>query len=130
MFSGSSGPVVAVTKNHVPVTMVDVRLEPHARFEQKLPAGFNAFVAALEGGGTVGASEAAIHAGEVAWLTRSDELSNVSFAAGERGLRVLLLAGKPLREPVAARGPFVMNTDAELSAGFAEYRAQGERFGL
>jgi quercetin 2,3-dioxygenase len=130
VFSGSSGPVAAVTKNHVPVTMVDVRLEPHARFEQELPAGFNAFVVALEGSGTVGASEAAIQASEVAWLTRSDEPSTVRFSGGENGLRVVLFAGKPLGEPVAARGPFVMNTEAELSVGFAEYRAQGERFGL
>jgi quercetin 2,3-dioxygenase len=110
--------------------MVEVRLEPHARFEQELPAGFNAFVAALEGSGTVGASDTAIQAGEVAWLTRSDERSAVSFSGGEHGLRVLIVAGKPLGEPVAARGPFVMNTEAELTAGFAEYRAQGERFGL
>jgi redox-sensitive bicupin YhaK (pirin superfamily) len=54
----------------------------------------------------------------------------VLFAGGEQGVRVVLFAGKPLGEPVAARGPFVMNTDAELSAGFAEYRAEGERFGL
>src|SRR5215207_1094318 len=130
VFLGSSGSVAAATKNHVPVTMVDVRLEPHARFEQELPAGFNTFVAALEGSGIVGASERAIQAGEVAWLTRSDEPSTVRLAGGEQGLHVVLFAGKPLGEPVAARGPFVMNTDAELSAGLAEYRAQGERFGL
>jgi hypothetical protein len=129
VLSGSSGPAAAVTRNHVPVTLVEVRLEPYARFEQELPAGFNAFVAALDGSGTIGASEAAIHASEVAWLTRSDEPSTVRFAGGEQGLRAVLFAGKPLREPVAAQGPFVMNTEAELRAGFAEYRAQGERFG-
>ena len=129
VFSGSSGEVAAPTKNHAPVTMVEVRLEPHARFEQELPAGFNGFVVALESSGTVGASETAIQASEVAWLTRSDEPSTVRFSGGENGLRVVLFAGKPLGEPVAARGPFVMNTEAELSVGFAEYRAQGDRFG-
>jgi quercetin 2,3-dioxygenase len=53
----------------------------------------------------------------------------VSLARREQGLRVVLFAGKPLREAVASRGPFVINTEAELSAGLAEYRAQGERFG-
>ena len=129
VFSGSSGPVAAGTTNHVPVTMVDIRLEPHARFEQELPAGFNAFVVALEGRGTVGAPETAIQAGEVAWLTRSDEPSTARISAEANGLRVVVFAGKPLGEPVAARGPFVMNTEAELAVGFAEYRAQGERFG-
>ena len=121
--------MTAPTKNHAPVTMVEVRLEPHARFEQELPAGFNAFVVALEGSGTVGASETAIQASEVAWLTRNDEPSTVRFSGGENGLRVVLFAGRPLGEPVAARGPFVMNTEAELSVGFAEYRAQGDQFG-
>jgi redox-sensitive bicupin YhaK (pirin superfamily) len=45
-------------------------------------------------------------------------------------MRALLFAGKPLHELVAARGPFVMNSEAELAASFAEFRAQGERFGL
>jgi redox-sensitive bicupin YhaK (pirin superfamily) len=45
-------------------------------------------------------------------------------------MRPLLFAGKPLNKLVAARGPFAMNTEAELAAGFAEFRAQGGRFGL
>jgi quercetin 2,3-dioxygenase len=45
-------------------------------------------------------------------------------------MRAMLFGGQPLREPVAARGPFVMNTPEELNAGFAEFRAQGARFGL
>lgn len=43
--------------------------------------------------------------------------------------RDVLFVGLQLREPVAARGPFVMNTAAELNEAFAEYRAQGSRFG-
>jgi len=130
IFSGSSGSVTSATQNYAPVTMVEVRLEPHARVEQDLPAGFNAFAVVLEGSGTVGASSAVVNAGQVAWLTPSDGPSTVTLAGREQELRALLFAGQPLREPVAARGPFVMNTDAELSASFAEFRARGERFGL
>jgi redox-sensitive bicupin YhaK (pirin superfamily) len=44
--------------------------------------------------------------------------------------KALLTAGLPLREPVAAQGPFVMNTDAELRDGINEYRTQGDQYGL
>jgi hypothetical protein len=130
VFSGASGSAKAATRNYAPVTMVEVRLQPHARIEQELPADFNAFVVVLEGGGTLGSSAASVHSGQVAWLTRSDEPSEVTIAAGDEGMRAILFAGRPLREPVAARGPFVMNTKEELDVGFAEFRAQGERFGL
>ncbi len=130
VFSGSSGTVTSATRNHAAVTMVEIRLEPHARVEQDLPGGFNAFVAPLEGTGAIGSSATPVRAGQVAWLTPSGDASIVALVAGEQGLRALLFAGQPLHEPVAARGPFVMNTDAELSEGFAEFRRQGERFGL
>ena len=122
--------VLAATRNHAPVTMVEVRLDPGAAVEQTLPAGYNGFVVVLEGAGTVGSSAAVVEAGQVAWLTRSDEASAVAFRAGEQGFRALLFAGHPLGEPVAARGPFVMNTAAELEQAYADFRAQRERFGL
>jgi quercetin 2,3-dioxygenase len=130
VFSGASAGVTAPTRNYAPVTMVEIRLQPGGRIEQDLPADYNGFVVVLEGGAAIGSSAAVMEAGEVAWLTHSAVASTVAFASGDQGMRALLFAGKPLREPVAARGPFVMNTDAELSAGFAEFRAQGEHFGL
>ena len=68
-------------------------------------------------------------AGDVAWLTRSGDAapSETLVAAGEKPMRALLYAGRPLREPVVARGPFVMNTEAEIEQAYADYRAG--RFG-
>jgi hypothetical protein len=110
--------------------MVELRLEPGAEVEQALPAGYNGFVVVLEGAGAVGSSAAAVDAGQVAWLTRSDEASVATFRAADRGFRALLFAGRPLGEPVAARGPFVMNSSAELEQAYSDFRAQRERFGL
>ena len=103
---------------------------PGAQVEQDLPAGYIGFVVVLEGGGVIDSSSVRVDAGQVAWLTPSKESRVVSLTGSEHGMRAILFAGLPLHEPVAARGPFVMNTDEELVVGFAEFRAQGERFGL
>jgi redox-sensitive bicupin YhaK (pirin superfamily) len=129
VFSGSSGGVTAPTENFAPVTMVEFRLEPAAWVRQDLPADYNAVVVVLEGAGALGAKGAPVAAGDVAWLTRGDSAapSETAIQAGDRPLRALLYAGRPLREPVVARGPFVMNTEAEIEQAYADYRAG--RFG-
>jgi redox-sensitive bicupin YhaK (pirin superfamily) len=123
VFSGASGGVVAPTLNHAPVTMLEFRLDAGVSVSQDLPADYNAFIVVLEGDGSIGA--APIVKGDVAWLTREDgeRASEVSIAAGSAPLRALLYAGRPLREPVVAGGPFVMNTKAEIEQAYADYRA-------
>lgn len=130
VFSGASAGVTAPTRNYAKVTMVEIRLQAGGHIAQDLPADYNGVVVVLEGAGVIGASEAKVKAGDVAWLTHSADASSVTFAGGDQGMRAMLFAGEPLREPVAARGPFVMSTEAELAVGFSEFRAQGERFGL
>ena len=129
VFSGESGGVIAHTKNHVPVTMIEIRLDPNAHVVQDLPADFNAVIVVLDGEGVAGADGKSIVAGDVAWLTRRDHTdpSTVTIAAGKKPLRTLLYAGRPLRESVVADGPFVMNTRAEIEQAYADYRAG--RFG-
>lgn len=130
VLSGRSGDVVSTTRNRTPITMVEVTLEPGARVAQEVPAGFKAFVAPLSGSGAVGASQTAMTAGEIGWLSPSQQDARISLVAGAAGFRALVFAGKPLGEPVAARGPFVMNTIEQLDQAYADYRAAGDRFGL
>ena len=70
-----------------------------------------------------------LEASSVAWLTRGDsgKASEVAIRAQHKPLRALLYAGRPLHEAVVARGPFVMNTEAEIEQAYADYRAG--RFG-
>lgn len=128
VFSGRSGDVQSKTKNHVPVTMLEIVLQPNAGVVQALPGDYNGFVVVLEGTVAIGDKHAS--AGQVAWLEHMTGESSVQITGDASGGRVILFAGQPLREPIAARGPFVMNTDEELAEGFAQYRRQGERFGL
>lgn len=128
VFSGSSGGVSAPTQNHVPVTMVEMFVKPGATAVQDLPGSYNGFIYVIEGRGSFGAGDTAGAAGQVLWLGPADPTrqSSVSVRA-DTGLRALLYAGEPLREPVAAGGPFVMNTEEELRQAFLDYRSG--RFG-
>lgn len=125
VLSGRSGVAVSPTLNHVIVTALDMRIAPDAAFSEQLEAGVNAFILVLEGEARIGSSERSVRAGELAWLTRDDreERSVVAVAAGDRGCRALLFAGRPLREPVAFGGPFVMNTPSEIKQAYADFRS-------
>lgn len=125
VLSGRSGDAVSSTLNHVAVTAIDARLNAGASFVQALDPGVNAFILVVDGEARVGTRATSVGAGALAWLTREESAdgSGVTIAAGPGGARVLLFAGLPLREPVAMGGPFVMNTQAEITQAFADYRA-------
>ena len=125
VFSGRSGSLVSPTLNYVPVTMVDVTVEEGRAFREELPATDNAFVYILQGVTRIGEAGAVASAGQLAWLTRTEDpgSSVVELAAVRGGARLLIVSGRPLREPIAMGGPFVMNTPAQIEAAFADYRA-------
>jgi len=98
----------------------DVHLAPGAVFEAALPAGHSAFVYVYEGDALVGEERKALPHRAAGLLSDGDK---VRIDAGAKGARVLLLAGKPLREPVVQYGPFVMNTREEIEQAISDYQA-------
>jgi redox-sensitive bicupin YhaK (pirin superfamily) len=98
---------------------VDIRLEPGARFEVPLPVGHNAFAYVYEGQAEAGDEAQVLERGRIGVLSDGDSLR----LASADGARLILVAGKPLREPVAKYGPFVMNSADELRQAFADYQA-------
>jgi redox-sensitive bicupin YhaK (pirin superfamily) len=98
----------------------DVHLEPGATFEARLPSQHNAFVYAYEGEAGVGEEKKALPHRAAGLLSTGD---TVSLVAGPKGARVLVLAGKPIGEPVVQYGPFVMNTREEIEQAIADYQA-------
>jgi redox-sensitive bicupin YhaK (pirin superfamily) len=103
-------------------TYLDVTLPAGARFSHELPADYNAFVYPFEGAVQAGEGVDAevLRRGELGVLDEGTKV--VVSAAGEQGARFLLVAGRPLREPIAKYGPFVMNTDAEIVQALDDYR--------
>ncbi|MBN6101882.1 pirin family protein [Xanthomonas sp. CFBP 8703] len=100
---------------------LDIALDADARWDHLLPAGHNAFAYAYEGAAMLGEGEAAreLPAQTLAVLGGGDLLQ---LRAGAAGARLILVAGRPLREPVARHGPFVMNTREELMQAFVDFQ--------
>lgn len=113
---GQRGPVDGVT---VRPLLMDVTLAAGAAMRQPIACDLAAFAYVLEGSARLGAEGRELLKGQVGVLGAGNMLA----LASDAGARLLLLAGRPLREPVARRGPFVMNTDDELRQAFADYRS-------
>jgi redox-sensitive bicupin YhaK (pirin superfamily) len=102
---------------------LDVQLQAGQAFAERLPARHNAFAYVVQGrleadDGDGGATE--LVRDELAVLSHGEELA---LRAGAQGARFLLVAGRPLNEPVARGGPFVMNTQAQIRQAYADYAA-------
>ncbi len=100
---------------------LDVRLPAGAQFSAPIAAGHNAFLYAYEGSAQIGAPGSAKPLPHRAAGVLS-EGDGVRVQAEAQGVRFLLLAAKPLREPVVQYGPFVMNTREEIEQALADYR--------
>jgi len=115
---GHSGVRGAVRDPHTEVLYLDVSLAPGAHFKQVLPVAHSAFVYVFEGDARVADIALATHT--LALLGAGDV---VAMQAGASGARFILVSGKPLHEPIAQYGPFVMNTREEIEQAVADYRA-------
>ena len=115
---GVSGPVEGITTEPL---YLDVRLSAGAAGELTLTPGHSAFAYVYEGRATFGSASRAqeVGAGQLAVLSEGESLR---CACGPDGARFLLLAARPLREPIARYGPFVMNTREEIVQAVEDYR--------
>jgi quercetin 2,3-dioxygenase len=120
--AGHPGPGIT----HTPITLLHATLAPGAELRLPWRPDFNALVYVLAGSGLVGGERRPVRVGQLAVYGAGD-LVTVRAAVGQERrspqLDVLLLGGLPIREPVAAYGPFVMNTRAELIQAFEDYQA-------
>ncbi|MEZ7895481.1 MAG: pirin family protein [Thauera sp.] len=116
----SHGVSGAVTRAVTAPLYLDLHLPAGTSFSQPLPAGHNAFVYVYRGRVKLGEVEVPVR--NMAILANAADRDGVRIEALEEA-RVLLIAGRPLGEPIAQYGPFVMNTEQEIYQAVADYRA-------
>jgi redox-sensitive bicupin YhaK (pirin superfamily) len=115
----SHGVQGAVQREATQPLYLDLHFEAGASFEQALPSEHNAFVYAYRGSLVIG--DTALPTQRMAIL--KNEGDGVVLKAGPDGARALLIAGRPLKEPIAQYGPFVMNNNEQIFQAVEDFRA-------
>ena len=115
----SHGVAGAVSRAATSPLYLDIHLPAGARFGQALPAEHNAFLYVHEGEVLVGGTS--VGAGQLAILTNDSDADGIIVDASDKA-KILLIAGRPLGEPIVAYGPFVMNSEEEIRTAVADYR--------
>ena len=119
VLAGSShGVDGAVRREATAPLILDLQLEAGAHFEQSLPSAHNALLYVIDGAVMIGAQ--AVPADRMAVLDNHGDTLRLQASGGARAL---LVAGRPLREPIAQYGPFVMNSEQQIYDAIQDYRA-------
>jgi quercetin 2,3-dioxygenase len=112
----TTGPVKTTT----PITYVDIRLAPGDEVTQPVTSTSTAMAYVYRGVGIFGSDKKIAEEGQLVVFEGGEE---VQIRAGEKELRILFLAGEPLKIPVVSHGPFVMCTQEEIYQAFEDYQA-------
>jgi quercetin 2,3-dioxygenase len=114
---GVSGPIDGIATAPI---LLDIALPAGGSVALPLPEGHNAFIYPFEGEALIGTPALKVTRGSLAVLGPGQ---GVALAAGVDAARMLLAAARPLNESIVRYGPFVMNSEAEIHAAIADYRA-------
>jgi len=115
--NGTMGPVQDIITEP---EYLDVTVSPNSEFIHHIKEGHNAFAYTIEGQGFFDEAKTELTRKETLVIFREGDA--VKISTENEKVRFLLISGKPLKEPVAWRGPIVMNTEEELSNAFSEYQ--------
>ncbi len=119
---GHTGP----GSTHTPIVVAHATLQPGAQLDLPWPAEYNALAYVLSGNARAGSEARPVHGGQLVVFGPGDRITMSAAPhqdSNRPAVELYLLGGRPIREPVAVYGPFVMNTRAELAQAFEDYQA-------
>ena len=117
-YDGTAGAVSGIATDPL---YLDLRLEPNAKLDVPVPAGHRALAYVYGGEARLGAETGTrLSSGQLGVL---DDGNSLALRSGDAGARMLLIAGKPLNEPIVRHGPFVMNTKEQIVQAVRDYQS-------
>ena len=125
VYSGASGTFRSGTRNHVPVTIVEMDLDVNATIDQEIPLTDNGFLFVIRGSVRVEDDAPLLNNGQVGWFDRpeGEGTSMVRVTAGHEGARVVMYSGQPQGDRIVSHGPFIGDSHDDIVRLYAEYRA-------
>jgi redox-sensitive bicupin YhaK (pirin superfamily) len=128
IIAGKSLGQAARIDTRVPIQMLHFTIQPGGETLQSVPAEQNGLLYVFKGVARIGSDKREVREGQAALLESGDSVAIAVDAEAQGPAELLLLSGKPLNEPVARYGPFVMNTREQIEQAFRDY--QNGRFGV
>ena len=124
LYSGKLSGLTSPLENYTPFIIADFELNADASTVQQLPASYTAFLYVLQGSIQVGKNKIELNTEEVGWLDRQNlnEISDLEINAGSSGARFILYAGEPQGDAIISHGPFIGDTEEDISRLYREYR--------
>jgi len=122
VIAGKAMGVTAAIDTHTPIIYLHYTLAPGGYAEQEIPVDHNALVYVFSGEALLGSNKRKVHEGQMATMSTGDTLQLANTESSSKDAELLILAGKPIGEPLARHGPFVMNTEDEIRQAIADYR--------
>jgi len=122
VIAGKAMGVTAAIDTHTPIIYLHYTVAPGGHAEQYIPVDHNALVYVFSGEALLGSNKRKVREGQMATMSTGDTLQIANAETSSNNVELLILAGKPIGEPLARHGPFVMNTEDEIRQAIADYR--------
>ncbi len=125
VYSGIFAGLASPLKNHTPLIIGKLKMDPFASLDAHLPGHFSAFVYMLDGDATIGSGNKLLTADHVGWLSRGDvgDESGLKITAGQEGARLVVYAAEPQHHEIVSHGPFIADTMEDIRQLYADYRS-------
>jgi redox-sensitive bicupin YhaK (pirin superfamily) len=124
VYSGSLAEITSPVRNHTPIIIADIQIEPGAISTFTLPASFSTFMYVIDGRVEVGEENKQLSTDQVGWLDRhADNIpSELQLSGGESGARLIMYSGQPQGDPIVVHGPFIADTEDDIRRLYSDFR--------